>query len=192
LWTFHLYVAPFQQNLHNANISLRWYDISELVAPIRISLLEDASNTEATAIKVLFCKGEVITSKMLRSPSWLGWPLWINVSQWPPICSTYRKHFTVLYSFMTYYWVCNYINTTSATSGSGSIDPSGAPEFTPVFSGTPVTGPFALYVCLVDCCFSFCTFSFRHCVVCSLIYGFWLPLWSLQTLLSKVIELLTI
>jgi hypothetical protein len=61
-------------------------------------------------------------------------------------CSTYREHFTVLCSFMTYYWICNYINTTSATSGSGSTDPSGVPEFTPVFSGTPVTRPLALYV----------------------------------------------
>ena len=34
---------------------------------------------------------------------------------------------------------------------------------------------------------SFCTFSFGHCVVCSSIYGFWLPLWYLQTLLVKVI-----
>ena len=30
---------------------------------------------------------------------------------------------------------------------------------------------------------SFCPFSFCHCVVCPLIYGFWLPLWFLQTLL---------
>jgi hypothetical protein len=30
----------------------------------------------------------------------------------------------------------------------------------------------------------FCTFSFGHCVVCSLIYGFWLPLRYLQTLLT--------
>jgi hypothetical protein len=30
-----------------------------------------------------------------------------------------------------------------------------------------------LYVCFVDHCLSFCTFSFGHCVVCSsLIYGF--------------------
>jgi hypothetical protein len=28
-----------------------------------------------------------------------------------------------------------------------------------------------------------CTFSFGHCVVCSSIYGFWLPLLYLQTLL---------
>ena len=30
---------------------------------------------------------------------------------------------------------------------------------------------------------SFCTFSFGHCVVCSAIYGFWLSLLYLQTLL---------
>ena len=42
-----------------------------------------------------------------------------------------------------------------------------------------------LYVCFVDRCLSFCTFSFGHCVVCSSsIYGFWLPLWYVQTLLD--------
>ena len=39
-----------------------------------------------------------------------------------------------------------------------------------------VTRPLVLYVCFVDCCFSFCTFSVGHCVVCSSIYGFRLPL----------------
>jgi hypothetical protein len=46
LWTFLLYVASFQQHLHNAYISLKCYDIPELVAPIGISLLEDAANTK--------------------------------------------------------------------------------------------------------------------------------------------------
>ena len=42
-----------------------------------------------------------------------------------------------------------------------------------------------LYVCFVDRCLSFCTFSFSHCVVCSSsIYGFWFHLWYLQTLLT--------
>jgi hypothetical protein len=40
LWTFHLYVAIFQQHLHMEFISLSWYDIPEFVVPIRISLLE--------------------------------------------------------------------------------------------------------------------------------------------------------
>ena len=51
----------------------------------------------------------------------------------------------------------------------------------PVFSGVQVTRSLVLYVCFVDRCLSFCTFSF---VVCSsLIYGLWLPFWYLQTLL---------
>jgi hypothetical protein len=32
---------------------------------------------------------------------------------------------------MTYHQVCNYINTTDATSGTGTTYPSRAPEFTP-------------------------------------------------------------
>jgi hypothetical protein len=41
----------------------------------------------------------------------------------------------------------------------------------------------SLTLCFVDR-LSFCTFSFGYCVVCSSsIYGFWLPLWYLQTLL---------
>jgi hypothetical protein len=41
--------------------------------------------------------------------------------------------------------------------------------------------------CFVDCCLSFSTFSFGHCVVCSSsIYGFWLPLWYLQSSLQII------
>jgi hypothetical protein len=47
--------------------------------------------------------------------------------------STGRKHFLVIYSFMTYHRVCNEINTTGATSRAGTAYPSGAPEFTPGF-----------------------------------------------------------
>ena len=84
----------------------------------------------------------------------------ISVSQWSPICSICRKHFRVLSVFTPYYRVCNYINTTGATSGAGSAGPSGAPEFTPVISGIRVTRTLASYVCFVDGCFSFCTFFF--------------------------------
>ena len=53
----------------------------------------------------------------------------------------------------------------------------------PVFNGVRVTQSLVLYVCFVDRCLSFCTFSFGHGVACSSsIYGFWLPLWYLQTL----------
>ena len=40
--------------------------------------------------------------------------------KWPQVCSTCRKHFPALSSFMTYNRVCNQINTTSATSGAGT------------------------------------------------------------------------
>ena len=57
----------------------------------------------------------------------------------------------------------------------------------PVFNGVRVTRSLVLYVCLVDRCLSFCTFSFGHCVFCSSsIYGFWLVLWYLQTLLVNM------
>jgi hypothetical protein len=44
-------------------------------------------------------------------------------------------------------------------------------------SAVRVTRSLVLYVCFVHRCLSFCTFSFGHCVVCSSIYRFWLPLW---------------
>ena len=53
-----------------------------------------------------------------------------------------------------------------------------------VFSGVHVIQSLVLYECFIDCCLSFSTLSFGHCVFCSSsIYGFWLPLWYLQTLL---------
>jgi hypothetical protein len=42
------------------------------------------------------------------------------------------------------------INTTGATSGVGTVNPSGAPAFTPAFSGVRVTRSLVLCVCFVD------------------------------------------
>jgi hypothetical protein len=56
----------------------------------------------------------------------------------------------------------------------------------PVCSEVRVTRALVLYVCFVDRCLSFCSFvSFDHCVVCSSIYGIWLPFWYLQALLTN-------
>jgi hypothetical protein len=55
----------------------------------------------------------------------------------------------------------------------------------PVFSGVRVTRSLVLYVCCVDRCLSFCTFSFGHCVVCSsLIYTSILPKGTLGSVAS--------
>ena len=56
-----------------------------------------------------------------------------------------------------------------------------------VFSGIPVTRSLVLCVGFMDRCLSLCIISFSHCVACSSIYGFWLPLWNLQTLLVHVV-----
>ena len=58
-----------------------------------------------------------------------------------------------------------------------------------ILSAVCVTWSLVLYLCFVDRCLSFCTFSFGRCVVCSSsIYGFWLPHWYLQTLLTWRIQ----
>jgi hypothetical protein len=48
--------------------------------------------------------------------------------------------------FWTYHRFCNKINTTGATSRVGTAYPSGAPEFTPVFSGVRVAPSLVFYV----------------------------------------------
>jgi hypothetical protein len=57
----------------------------------------------------------------------------------------------------------------SVSSGEGTAYPSGAPVFTPVFSGVRVTRSFDLYECFVDRCLVVCTFSLCHCADCILI-----------------------
>ena len=49
---------------------------------------------------------------------------------------------------MAYHWVSDKSNTTGATSGTGTVDPSEEPEFT-TFSGVLVTESFML--CVVFC-----------------------------------------
>ena len=56
------------------------------------------------------------------------------------------------------------------TSGAWTAYPSGAPKFTPGFSGVCVTLTLVLYVYFVDRCSSFCPVSIGHCVVCTSLF----------------------
>ena len=104
--------------------------------------------------------------------------------KWRRICSTFREHSPVLSSFPNYYLVTRLTRRVSLVEEELLTLPVHLSS-PPVFSGVRVTRSLVLYVCFVDCCLSFCTFSFGHCLVCSsLIYGLWLPLWYLQTLLN--------
>jgi len=50
-----------------------------------------------------------------------------------------------------------------------------------VFSVVRVIQPVVFLCSFVDQCLSVCPFALGHCIVCRLIYGFWLPLWYLHT-----------
>jgi hypothetical protein len=109
----------------------------------------------------------------------------IYVSQMPTICSTCSKHLPVLSSFMTYHRICNYNNATGVTSGGGNAYPSREPEFTPGFQWSSCYSIFSFMCMFCRSLFVLLSFFFfGHCVVCPSFYGFWLPLWYLQTLLT--------
>ena len=78
----------------------------------------------------------------------------------------------VLYSFMTYHWVCNKSNLTGATRGEGTAHPSIIHESIPGFCSVRVVR--SLVFCIVFCRSLFVLFSFGYCIVCSSICGFWL------------------
>ena len=69
----------------------------------------------------------------------------------------------------------SYRERTGVTRVAETTYPSGAPEFTPVFSGVRVAQ--CLVVCVVFCRSLFVPLSFGHCVVFpSLLYGIFSPL----------------
>jgi hypothetical protein len=121
---------------------------------------------------------------MLRSPPWLGWPIW-------NICVTNDHGYVPLvvntfWSFPHSRLITGFVTRLTRRVEQKLPTLPTHLSYLLVFSGIRVTRSLILYVCFVDCCLSLCTFSFGHCVVCSSsIYGFWLALWYLQTILCK-------
>ena len=135
----------------------------------------------------------IITSKFIRSLPWLGWPLW-------NICVTNNHGYVPLFVSTSRFFPRSWLVIGFVTRLTRRVSLVEQQLLTrteqlnspPVFSGVRVTRSLVLYVCFVDRCLSFCAFSYGHCVVCSFsIYGFWLPIWYLQTLLS-IFKLLSI
>jgi hypothetical protein len=122
--------------------------------------------------------------------TWLGWRLWnICVTNdhgyVPVVINTSRcfPHSRLITEFVTRLtrWV-PLVEQELLTLLEHLIPP-------PVFSAICVTRSLVIYVCFVNRYLSFCAFSFDHCVFCSSsIYGLWLPLWYLQTLLIILIN----
>ena len=80
-------------------------------------------------------------------------------------------------------WLATKINTMIVTCRTCTASRSGEPLFTLIFfTGVRVAEP--LLFCVMFCTSLFVLFLFGHCIVCPSIYGFWLPIWYLQTVPS--------
>jgi hypothetical protein len=125
-----------------------------------------------------------MTSKVLRSPPWLGWPLKnicvTNDHGYVPLVVSNSRPFP--HAWLVTGLVTRLTRRVSLVEQE-LLTLSEHNSSPPVFSGVRLTRSLLLCVCFVDRFLSFCTFSFDHCVVCpSSIYGFWLHLWYLQIL----------
>jgi hypothetical protein len=161
LWTFPLYIATFQQHLHMEYIYLGWYDNSLWF------LYQDFLDRGLLLTRKLpeprvpFGKVKVITSKILRSPPWLGWPLWnICVTNYhgyvPLVINTSRSfpHSRLITGFVTRLTRrVSLVEQELLTLPEHLSSPPG-------FSRVHVTRSLVWYVCFVDRCLSFCTFYF--------------------------------
>jgi hypothetical protein len=93
----------------------------------------------------------------------------------PSWCLNVQRYISLMtFSFMIYHRVTRLTRRVSLMEQELPTLPEHLSS-PPVFSGVRVTRSLVLYVCFVDRCLFFCTFSFGHCVVCSSsIYGFWM------------------
>ena len=114
-----------------------------------------------------------ITSNVLRSPQWLGWPLW-------NICVTNDHGYLPLVVSTSWSFPQSWLITGFVDRWTWRV-PLVEQELltlrsTWVFSEVRVTRSLVLCVCFIDRCLSFFHNSLVHCIVCSLsIYIFWLP-----------------
>ena len=78
---------------------------------------------------------------------------------------------------------------TGATSGAGTTYSFRSTEFTPGFKWGSCQSIFR-FLCMFgrSLFVPLYLFSFGHCVVCSSIYEFWLPLWYLQLSLNSMLR----
>jgi hypothetical protein len=115
-----------------------------------------------------------ITSKVLRSPSWLGWTLWnicvTNDHGYVPLVVNTSRSFH--HSWLITWLITRLKRRVPLVEKELPTLPEHL-SWLPIFSGVRVNRSLVLCVCFVGRCLLFCTFIFGHCVVCSSsIYGF--------------------
>jgi hypothetical protein len=134
--------------------------------------------------RIFLCWSElVITSKVLRSPPWNGWPLW-------NICVMNDHGYVSLVvntsrSFPRSWLITGFVIKLTRRVSLVEQQLLSLPEqlsSPPVFSGVRVTQSLVLYVCCFDRCLFFCPFS----LCCLFFFDIRIlitSLWYLQTLL---------
>ena len=96
----------------------------------------------------------------------------VSVSQMTNDIFLCRNYNPIISSFMTYHRVSNKSNAMGSTCEAGIAYPSGASEFTPVFSKVRVVR--SLVLCVVFCSSLFVLLSFFIWSLCCLsFFGFW-------------------
>ena len=190
LWTFHSYVATFQQYLH---MEYTMY-ISQMLRYSRAcGSYQDFLDRGLLLTRKLLNQGFllvklVITSNILRSPPWLGWPLWnicvINDRGYVSLVENTSRSFPhswLITGFVTRLTRRVALMEQELLSLPGHLS---SPLF---FLGGEGGSYYSIFSSICMFCrslFVLLYFSFGHCVVCfSSIYGFCLPFWYLQTLL---------
>ena len=107
LWTFHLYVPTFQQHLHieYTSLSCRYSRVC--------GSYQDFPNRGLLLTRKLLNQGFLLVKLKSSLRTFYGRhhdlvdAMEYLCHEWPRICSTCRRHFPILSSFMTYHRVCN-------------------------------------------------------------------------------------
>ena len=105
--------------------------------------------------------------KVLRSPSWLGWPLWniciTNDHGYVPfVVNTFRsfpRSWLITGCVVRLTWRVPLVEQKLLTLPKHLSSP-------PIFGGVRVTRSLVLYVCFVDYCLSFCIYFFIWPLCC--------------------------
>ena len=146
-----------------------------------------AAIKEATEPGVPFSKVEVITSKILRSTPWRGWPLW-------NICVTNDHGYVSLVntsrSFPHSWLITRLVTRLTRRVPLVKQELLTLPEHmsaSPVLSGVCVAWSLVFSMMFSRSLFVLLYFFFWPlCCLFFDIYGLWLPLWYLQALLPSV------
>jgi hypothetical protein len=131
-------------------ISLRWYDIPELVAPIMMSLIEDDANKEATEIRVHF--GKVWLSHHFKNVTVATMTCFTTMEY---LCKNYHRYVPLVvntsWSFPHSRLIIGFVTRLTWRVPLEHLNSH-------VISGIRVTRILVVYVCFIDRCLSFCIF----------------------------------